>query len=198
MVTFLRINLLNIIFIVFCLEVEKQERSAAEHKALQVLQDVRKKWYRAEEERTEKIRYNSPLHSHIPNPLLSTCGDVRKKWYRAEKERTEKIRHSSSLHISDPLPVPIQQSTTPVHRKLVSVTLNKCPGTYQIKSIKSKTFYSSFFSTKLDLTITFITLHKLNQYSTAIHVYARFFKGYFLNIGMKKQNKFNTSRNCAV
>jgi len=37
-------------------EIEKQERSASEHKALQLLQDVRKKWYLAEEERTEKIR----------------------------------------------------------------------------------------------------------------------------------------------
>jgi hypothetical protein len=56
-----------------CSEVEKQERSASEHKALQLLQDVRKKWYLAEEERTEKIRWASIVKGQCHKILHVKC-----------------------------------------------------------------------------------------------------------------------------
>merc|ERR1719187_2748554 len=65
------------------LEIERQDRASTEHKTLQVLADVRKKWAKAEEQRMEELR--------------TELTEVKEKSGKFETENSALVRQNTAL-----------------------------------------------------------------------------------------------------
>ncbi|XP_023331360.1 citron Rho-interacting kinase, partial [Eurytemora carolleeae] len=73
------------------LEIERQERSATEHKTLQVLQDVRNKWAKKEEEKLDKLRTELKEEQDKSSELETTLSSTRRE-LKATKSELESVK----------------------------------------------------------------------------------------------------------
>ena len=85
------------------LELERQDRASMEEKTLEVLNDVKKKWNRAEEERMEVVRAElaeqKERAANFENKYRETQGDLRK--CQAELEATISVKTQLKNKLKD-------------------------------------------------------------------------------------------------
>jgi len=73
------------------IEIERQERSATEHKTLQVLADVRKKWAKSEEEKLEKLRTQLKAEEDKNSDLESALNRTKRE-LKSTKSELESVK----------------------------------------------------------------------------------------------------------
>ena len=85
------------------LELERQDRASMEEKTLEVLNDVKKKWSRAEEERMEVVRAEladqKERAANFESKYRETQGDLRK--CQAELDATVSVKTQLKTKLKD-------------------------------------------------------------------------------------------------